>query len=114
MCHTSNSEDGRCPVTGHGNDGSIDKVSVVIQPTSYKMIEEDIAPEFVVDDKRIGRVLRPQIEKGRVFGDEKGVGDHLPVVVTRKIVSQLWLRLVDVIQGQIEGRIAASASGYDG
>lgn len=112
--HTSNAGDCRCPVTGHGDDGSVDKVSIVIQPTSYKMVEEDIAPEFVVNHERIGRVLRPQIEKGRVFGDEKCVSNHLPVVVTRKIVPQLWLCLVDVIQSQIEGWIATSASGYDG
>lgn len=56
---TSIAADGGRSIAGHGDNSTVDKVSVVIQPPSDEMIEENIAPELVVDDERIGRVLRP-------------------------------------------------------
>ena len=97
------------PVAGHGEDGAVDEIALVVQPTSDKVVEDDIATEFIVDDERVGRVLRPQVDESRVSWDEEGVGEHPPVVVTGQIVVQLRLRLVDVVEDRVElGRLAGA------
>ena len=78
----------------------------MVQPAPDEMVEEDVAAEVVVDDKRIGRILRPQVDKRRVARHEERVRHHFPSVVTGQVVAQLRLSPVDVVQRRLEvGRL---------
>lgn len=75
-------------VSGHVDDRAVDQIAVVVEPLPDEMIEEDVAPELVVDNERIGRILGQQIEESRIARYEESVGDHFPVVsVTGQVIS---------------------------